>query len=302
MDKKYFLGVDGGATKSNIALIDEYGKLVFKKEGHCLNFRNIPEKDFLKNLSDILKKVGNRKILFGCFALAGVEVKKDSQYIRELINKNKLANFKFIVVNDLEGVMPSSNFKDGGVIIAGTGSNFFARNKNKIAKSGGLGYLLSDEGSAFYIGLKVLRASVKSYDGRGKKTLLEKMVLSKNKLSNIRDLVTKVYKPNFKLEVADYAILAQKGLKKRDAVSEEILLSAVNEIEIGIKTVINKVGLKTNFKVACVGGVLKDKFIFNQLKQRLEVVYPGIELIIVKNPELGAAKLAMKEFRRNSKN
>ena len=72
MDKKYFLGVDGGATKSNIALIDRYGKPVFKKEGHCLNFRNIPEKDFLKNLSDILKKVGNRKILFGCFALAGV--------------------------------------------------------------------------------------------------------------------------------------------------------------------------------------------------------------------------------------
>jgi len=44
----------------------------------------------------------------------------------------------------------------------------------KEAFAGGLDYILNDESSAFGIGVRTLKAAVKSFDRRGRKTIFEK--------------------------------------------------------------------------------------------------------------------------------
>jgi len=76
------------------------------------------------------------------------------------------------------------------------------------AKTGGMDYLLSDQGSGFDIGQQVLRAAVKSYDGRSKKTLLEKLLCEHFKIESIEDVKDKVYNPRLnKTQIAQIRLL-----------------------------------------------------------------------------------------------
>ena len=175
-NQKLFLGIDGGATKSTLVLIDEENKKIFKVVGKPLNLRNIGKAVFLNNLKSLLKKINpsfRKKIKGAFFGLAGVDNKEDKENVTEAASKieRKLLPFPFVVVNDIEIVFPSVGLEEGVIVICGTGSNFFARKGKKEAFAGGLDYILSDEAGAFDIGIRILRAAVKSFDGRGKKTI-----------------------------------------------------------------------------------------------------------------------------------
>jgi len=54
----------------------------------------------------------------------------------------------------------------GVALIAGTGSIAYAENGERRVRVGGAGWLLSDEGSGFAIGLAALRSAVRDFDGR----------------------------------------------------------------------------------------------------------------------------------------
>jgi N-acetylglucosamine kinase-like BadF-type ATPase len=54
----------------------------------------------------------------------------------------------------------------GIALIAGTGSIAYAENGERAVRVGGAGWLLSDEGSGFAIGLAALRSAVRAFDGR----------------------------------------------------------------------------------------------------------------------------------------
>lgn len=299
MNKGYFLGVDGGATKSTLILLDSKGKKVFQTEGKSLNNRNLTKEKFVQNLNDLIIKAKKKgKILFSCFSLAAIDTETDRKKVIRLINKTENVNFPFIVVSDIESVLSSVDLENGGVIIAGTGSNYYAKNRNLVAKAGGLDYILTDEGSGFDIGQKVLRAAVKSSDGRGEKTILEKMVLKKARIKNMKDMVTLIYKENSKQKVGEFAPLTELALKKKDKIAKKILLSAVDELELGAKTVIKKVNLKGNFKIYLIGSVFKNKFLLEELKQRFKKRFKNVEIVIVKNPAIGAGKLAIKEWKK----
>ncbi|MCK4730473.1 MAG: hypothetical protein KAT28_04090 [Candidatus Aenigmarchaeota archaeon] len=296
-EQEYFLGVDAGATKTTLFVVNSKGKKIFETKKDNLSHRHLTEKQFVNTLDEIALSI-KQDIKFSCFAFAGMDTEEEEKKIVKMIKKSKLGKMvksDFIVVNDIETVLPSIDAENGAVAIAGTGSAFFAVSKNKTVKASGVGYLLADEGSGYFIGLKVLRAAVKSNDGRGKKTILEKMVFNKLKIKNVEDLVDYIYTGNLKKQVAEFAPLAEKALEKKDRVARDILNSAVDEIEVGIKAVVKRAGLKGNSKIALTGSVFTNKFIMKYLNPRIKKLFPKAEICIVKNSAIGAAKLAIKE-------
>ena len=66
-------------------------------------------------------------------------------------------------------------YKNGMVLIAGTGSVVFVRNNEKIVQIGGWGYLLDGAGSGYDLGCRGFCAVLRDYDGRGPNTLLSNM-------------------------------------------------------------------------------------------------------------------------------
>jgi N-acetylglucosamine kinase-like BadF-type ATPase len=290
IEMRYFLGIDGGATKTTGILIDENEKIVGKVLGKASNYKVVGLEKAEKNILEIVKKflkIGN--ICAACFGLASIDSENDKKIVYNKIKNGNIGKLikEIIVVNDTEIILPAANLDNGVAVIGGTGSNFLGKNGNRISFAGGLEYILADEGSAFFLGQNVLRSALRSFDGRGEKTILEEMVLKKAKIKNMRNLKDLIYTQNLKNVVASFAPLAEIAAKKGDKIAKKIIRDAIKEYEIGIKAVAKNVGLKGNYKIALVGGVFKSKMIFLGLKQKF-----GNRLIIVKEPALGAAKIA----------
>jgi len=291
---KCFLGIDGGASKTTGILIDENERILGKIFGKASNYKIVGLDEMERNLLEIVKMFSRKaKIYAACFGLASIDSKNDKKIVYNKIKKGEIGKLieKIIVVNDTEIILPAANLDNGVAVIGGTGSNFLGKNGNKISFAGGLEYILADEGSAFYIGQNVLRSALRSFDGRGEKTILEKMVLKKAKIKNMRDLKDLIYTKNLKPVVAKFAPLAEIAAKKGDKIAKKIIRDAIREYELGIKAVAKNVGLKGNYKIALVGGVFKSRMILYGLKERF-----GDRLIFVKDPALGAARIAKKFY------
>ena len=98
-------------------------------------------------------------------------------------------------VSNLAG---ASAGQDGIVVIAGGGSIGYGIDKTgREAISAGLGYLLGDEGSAWYIGLRALQEAARAADQRGPQTALLPLVIEHYELRTIRDIIRIIYDAGF---------------------------------------------------------------------------------------------------------
>jgi len=303
-NQNLFLGVDGGATKSTLVLINEKEENVFKENGGPLNLRIIGERKFRENLSGLFKKIKpsqRKNIKFAVFGLAGVDSKKDKEVVTKEILKisKKYISFPFFVVNDIEIILPSIQAEEGVVAICGTGSNFFAKKNKKEFFAGGLDFLLSDEGSAFDMGQKILKSAIKSFDGRGEKTILEKMVfkMAKIKDGQIKNITSFIYKGAPKNRIASFAPLLEEALRKKDKVAFKILEEIVKEIFSGILAVAKRAGFKKDFYIALSGSVFHNKFLVKKVIEKIQKEFGKVKILVVPEPELGAARLAKKLFK-----
>lgn len=301
-NQNLFLGVDGGATNSTLVLVDEEESKVFKATGEGLNYRVVGKENFIKNFRALLQKIEENlknRIKGACFGLAGIDNKEDKVKVNSLIKKipKEILSFSYFLLNDIQIILPSAKIEDGVVAVCGTGSNFFAKKGKKVAFASGLDYILSDQGSAFDMGLKILRSAVKSFDGRGEKTILESLVLKEAGVKNIRELGNFVYcEENLKNKVASFAFLLEKALEENDKVANGILNYVLSEIFSGIKAVSDRAGFKDGFQVVAVGGIFHNRFLVNKMILEAREEFEDAKLTIIPEPEIGAARLAKKNF------
>ena len=106
------------------------------------------------------------------FGLAGCNFESDRLLLDEALRKSSLSTVLgggFEIMNDSRVALRAGT-KDGVgvVLIAGTGSNCYGLNSDgQSAKSGGVDYILSDEGGGYDIGLRSLKAVARDLDSRG---------------------------------------------------------------------------------------------------------------------------------------
>ena len=160
------------------------------------------------------------------------------------------------VVNDVEIVLPCINASNGIAAIAGTGSSYYGVRNEKTAKAGGLSATLSDEGSAYDIAVNVLRAAVRSWDGRGEKTLLENMIFSR---------------------------------------------TGAKEHVTGITAIIRRLGFDAAFDVALTGRLFSKNVLTARVREALDKTAPRAKIRVVKEPAIGASKLAMQLYKQSRK-
>lgn len=114
---------------------------------------------------------------------------------------------------------------DGIVVIAGGGSiGYGVDAAGQEAISGGLGYLLGDDGSAWYLGLNALQAASRAADLRGPQTALLPMILAHYGLSTIRDIIRIVYDAGFtRDQVSVLAPAVVRSAREGDEVAADIV-------------------------------------------------------------------------------
>jgi len=161
---RFFLGVDGGATRCRARLRDRSGRELGRGIGPASNIYV----DFdgavrvLRETIDAAIPAGTarQEIAVG-IGLAGLAEDQEAERIAAA-----LPGFaRVVVANDAVAACVGANgLGDGGLIIAGTGSAGIARVGGKTTIIGGRGFRLGDDGSAARLGEAGLRATLRALD------------------------------------------------------------------------------------------------------------------------------------------
>lgn len=303
---KYFLAADGGGTKTDVVCANENGQIVGRGSSGPTNLTSTSVGAASFNLNEAIRQAMEPIIdanpEFVCFAmgLAGLDTNEEVQ-VAEHVFQQALSHFriqKMILVNDSAIALENGSSKPNAmVLISGTGSIAYGRNQSgQVAKTGGMDFLLTDQGSGYYIGRQVLREAVKSYDGRRDKTILEELVCRHFNIESISELKNFVYNPPLsKIEVAQLAKLASEALESGDDVAQMIFDHAIDELELLVKPVVKKLGLEQqDFDLVMTGTVVRLENVQSELIPRLQQAYPGMKPVFPQDPPVhGALKLAM---------
>ena len=165
----FFLGIDGGGTKTECALAGESGAVKARVVGPGTNLGRTSAaalRDTLATLFQTLQREAGLKELrcdAVCAGFAGAGEEKArraaTNVLEELLRPGLLR-----VVGDMEVALEAAVGDGPGVVlIAGTGSIAFGRNAGcETARAGGRGPEASDEGSAYAIGRAAVEVALEA--------------------------------------------------------------------------------------------------------------------------------------------
>jgi N-acetylglucosamine kinase-like BadF-type ATPase len=208
---EWVLGVDGGATTTTALLAElATGRVVGSGTAGCSNIQAVGETTALRELNAAIAqafaaaKIPRRPVAAAALGLAGIDL-DGAQVIRGWAEVVDLAE-RLTVVNDAQLLFAAGTPQGWGLaVIAGTGSIAYARTpRGEHERTGGWGWLLGDQGSAFQIGLRALRAICRAADGTGPATALSPVILNKLASLDMRDLIPAVYRGSW-----DKSVIAQ---------------------------------------------------------------------------------------------
>lgn len=299
----FYIGIDGGGTKTKFTLINERNEIIFTIEKGTCHYNQIgfdgTEKILSEGLKDIIESTNlNISDIKGvCLGLAGYgKVKSDADKL-SIVVKKVFGNTPYKLLNDVQIAHAAAlALEDGVVIISGTGSIGYSVNDAKTRRVGGWGYSIGDEGSAYWIGKKTIEEFSKQADGRREKTKIYYILKEELNLEDSYQLINYIYNhiKSDRGEIAKLAQICTKAATDGDKVAIDILEEAGKELAMLINALADDFPRDRKVKASYVGGVFKcGNLIIDPIRKNLN---ENIEFVHPKyTPDVGACILAKME-------
>ena len=231
MEQRYFVGVDGGGTKTALVACTREGQEIASVVCGPLNYNFIGLDRALANLQEGIAALGLPK---GSIAAVGIgdpsiDDEAESPIAKEFAARAAemlgtpvyIRSDAYITLFALTGGQQS-----GVLIISGTGSMTIGEDEaGKTSVVGGWGRLTGDEGSGYYIGLEGIRAAVRAADGVAPKTDLTQAATTHFGVSTPRELISVFYGEE-EPDVASFSRCVAECAANKDAIANAILLDA----------------------------------------------------------------------------
>ena len=320
--ERYVIGVDGGGTKTMVALADLDGEILRLVRVGPSNLRNVGIKKSAQNIALGIKKALPKKgkILSIFVGLAAVEEEyksKKREIKNEILKRFKNFKGKFEIGSDQivafrSGVDETlshlylrpakrgsvTNEKNGVVLISGTGCVCHGWKNWKEAKTSGWGWL-DDEGSGFWAGQKGFQAVFKELDGRGPKTLITKLLFKEWKLKNKEEFLRKIYLKDTILQTSLISRIVDEASQKRDKIAVSIMKAAGEELAKTALTVIKKLNFQNQkFPLVLVGRMFRSKIVLNTVKKEIKKIAKKVKFLKPQvEPIIGVIKLALENLK-----
>ena len=308
-----YLGVDGGGTKTQIALLDDDKKVVCEGFAGASNPLRVGIETAVANILAAINNAcdtGNKNqgdIVSATLGLAGVRREDLRQRVRESFNRN-LQLKRVEVYTDAEiALYGAAAGKAALVVIAGTGSICIGQNDRGMrASAGGWGPLAGDEGGGAGIARRALQAIAKASDGRGKQTRLSEDAIEYFRAGRLEDLSVAIYAPQIdNARIAGFAKFVIEAAQDDDEIAIEILREAAGELALAANTVIHELKLeRKKFPIARVGGIFRggNDLITKPFMETVQAVAPKAFLAEpFISPAVAAAQMAFETYKKGEK-
>jgi N-acetylglucosamine kinase-like BadF-type ATPase len=301
--EKYFLGIDGGGTKTHAVITDASFKVIGEAFGGASNPLRVGLEEAVASIDQAVSEaclragIETSDILSACAAIAGINHPIHYHTMKDALADRLRLNHLELVTDARAALQGALDGQPGVVLIAGTGSIAMGMNdESQQARSGGWGPTLGDEGSGYDIARQALKAVISSFDGRAPKTLLTERICKKLGIASASDLPGVIYNSDSEaVEIASLAGIVAEAATEGDQTAQDILARAGRDLSELVVSVIKKLGLESkSFRVACVGSVFKSgDCILGPLGEAVLRVAPKAEVgPPLFPPTIGAVKLA----------
>lgn len=293
---KYYLGIDGGGTRTVAAVSDENSNILCRAAGGSINFYSVGMDMARDNLSDVIKSIKNQlgDIVFtgafiGCSAL---DWEADENTVKALCD-GIIRSDKIRMNSDAYVALRASDCK--AVAICGTGSMAIGETEDgEIIVKGGWGHILGDEGSAYQVAIEAIRHCCYLYDcGEMDEIVFE--ALDYFGISSVKGIIDVLYSPHTKKDyVAGFCArvseLAESGC---GFANKLIKAEAENYANFTVKLLLEDMDDCSG--LAVYGGMFKHCYGFYEAfcDALIDGDYPDLNIKMLESPpEEGALKLA----------
>jgi N-acetylglucosamine kinase-like BadF-type ATPase len=302
---RHVLGIDAGGTRSRALLANERGDVVGEASGGGANLRTHGELEVEKVLHALCEQAsaaaaGVRPDAMAV-GIAGAGRPDDEGVLREILRRIGFRD-RVVVTNDAHiAFVAGSPLRVGLALVCGTGSIAWGRNAaGQIARAGGWGWRVGDEGSGFWIGRRAIRQVLRAFDGRGPETALTPALLESFEIPRPEEIVRALYDRDLpRHRIALFAVAVERASSAGDAVASRILDAAAGELALAAETVVRRLGLAgAQYDVVLSGGTFRAlPTLERSVATRLAA--PGASVRSLEGePAAGAVKLAIEELDR----
>jgi glucosamine kinase len=304
--KSLVAGVDGGGTKTHVILADAEGVEVASGEGgpSAITPGRIERTaDAIATTLDASLAGEDRDesaVVMLVVGVAGAGREEERAALERELRRRSLADE--VRVETDAAIALADAFGDGAgvLLVSGTGSIAYGRGPTgEIARCGGWGPAIGDEGSGAWIGRRALAVVAAAADGREPPTALTGAILTAAQVNEPEELIPWA-------AAADGATLAALApavftTARADARANAIVDFAVEELVLHARALALRLfgDERAAFPIALSGGLLKKgSFLRRKLEHRLKTATPGGavrgEPVL---PARGAVKLALQRMR-----
>jgi N-acetylglucosamine kinase-like BadF-type ATPase len=298
------LAVDGGASKTDLALIRADGALLALARGPQTSPHHLGLGGCLRVLEELLHEAqasADGPIEVAQVMLAGADLPVEERALQEAIDARGWAA-RISVRNDTFAILRAGTERGWGVAVAcGAGINCVGvAPDGRHARFPSLGAITGDWGGGGDVGLAALSAAVRSEDGRGPKTSLERLVPAHFGMASPLEVAEAIHLGTLGerrvLELAP-VVLAESG---GDAVAGELVDRLAGEVVAFARVALTRLDLAGgDVEVILGGGLMRagNGRLQSGIEQGLRAIGPRIATRVVAEPPIvGAALLGLDDL------
>ncbi|QWB96252.1 hypothetical protein KHQ89_02095 [Mycoplasmatota bacterium] len=287
----YFLGVDGGGTKTRVIIINENKKQIYEGISGPSSVDTVSLDISIKHineaLSDFFKEHKSTVFASIFIGVGGIVFDQQKNQLKEQAS-NLLGYAQDTIIhveNDMyNSLFSGGHFDQGMSLICGTGMVAFGMNKqNNTHKSGGWGYKEGELGSGYSLGFSAIQYMIRAYDGRYEIDDFAKEVAHEVNLKQASDIVPIMDDLHQnRTKVASLAPIVTKYANKDHIQALEIVERATDEIALAVKSVYKHLNFESKVSLVMIGslghapGAFRDKLLnkISLISDDLNVIDP----------------------------
>jgi N-acetylglucosamine kinase-like BadF-type ATPase len=299
------LALDGGNSKTDVALVATDGTLLGSVRGGGINSQEAGAEATVRALTDLVRQAAGTghdiEVLHTVACLANADLPEEEE---ELAEEVRVAGWSptSTVVNDTFAIL-RAGLRDephwGAAVVCGAGINAVGvAPDGRVTRFLALGQLTGDWGGGYGLGREVMWHAIRGEDGRGPRTALTECVRHFFDTGKVEDAAIGIHKG--KIPDGDINGLAPvlfSAAAAGDHVAQSIVDHLADEISVLALTAMRRLDLTTLATPVILGGgviTARDQRLLDGIASHLAEAAPLARMRIIDVPPVvGAALLAL---------
>lgn len=300
------LAIDAGGTSTRTLVVRSDGTVLGRGRGgpgnHILSGWDAARASISEAVAQACAAAAVPPDLIRCAVAgsAGVGPNREGSDIVQSLMTELLPRAQVQAVGDMVTAFWGALDGEVGVVVAsGTGSVCYGRSPSGLTRQvGGWGQVMGDEGSAFDIAVRALRAGAQATDGRAGPTALTEYIPAALGVSNFLEVAFRIYgEPMAREAIATLATSVYRAAAAGDPVARMLLADAGRELGCCAVAALRALDMTaTHTPVAYTGAVFDaGSFVTDAFRHSIIASCPQTSIVCAEFPPVvGAFKLGLR--------